>query len=88
MSGDFDNTKQAKWVKEHSLADEKINKVLDDLNLICKDRVYISEDKSTVYKPVGDYDKDLVINDGMIKDYNHQIYSIKQLRKEYCRYEK
>lgn len=88
MSGDFDNTKQAKWVKEHSLADEKINKVLDDLNLICKDRVYISEDKSTVYKPVGDYDKDLVINDGMIKDYNHQIYSIKKLRKEYCRYEK
>ena len=88
MAGDSDNTKQAKWVREHSLSDEEINKILDSLNLICKGKVYTSEDGFIVYKPVGDYEKDLVINDGELKDYKYQTYSVKKLRKVYGKYGK
>ncbi len=88
MTGDFDNTDQARWVREHSLKDEEISKILNDLNLICKGKVYISKNEFIVYKPVGDYDKDLVINDGEIKDYRCQTYSVKKLRREYNKYGK
>lgn len=88
MAGDFDNTEQARWVREHSLKDEEICKILDDLNLICNGNVYTSENGFIVYKPVGDYDKDLVINDGKIKDYRYQTYSVKKLRREYSKYGK
>lgn len=86
MSGDFDNTIQAQWVREHSLSDEEISKLLNDLNLMSKGEIYSSKNGFIVYKPVGDYDRDLVINDGEIKNYNHQAYSIKQLRREYKKY--
>ena len=51
-----------------------------------KGEIYSSKNGFIVYKPVGDYDRDLVINDGEIKNYNHQAYSIKQLRREYKKY--
>lgn len=86
MVGDSDETKQAEWVRKHTLNDEEISKILNDLNLTCKDGIYISKDGHIVYKPVGDYDKDLVINGGKIKDYSHRTYTAKQLRKEYKKY--
>ena len=88
MPGDFDDTKQAAWVNKHSLSDEQISKILDSLNLIHNGEIYMSEDEFVVYKPVGDYDKDLVINDGEIKDYKLQRYSVKQLRRKYNKYGK
>lgn len=88
MSGDFDDTQQAMWVKKHSLSDAQISKILNSLNLICNGEIYASEDQFIVYKPVGDYDNDLVINNGEIKDYKFHAYSTKQLRRKYDKYGK
>lgn len=88
MAGDFDNTKQAEWVRRHSLTEEQISKILDSLNLKSNGSLYSSEDGLIIYKPVGDYDKDLVINEGKIKDYSHQTYSVRQLKRKYNKYEK
>ncbi len=86
MIGDFDDTKQAIWVRNHLLNDEEIKKILNSLNLVCNGEVYTSEDGVIVYKPVGDYDTDIVINNGEIKDYMYQTYSVKKLKRKYDKY--
>jgi len=83
MVGDNDTTKQAMWVKEHTLNEEEINKIIYSLDLIKKDDTYTSIDGKIIYKPTGDYENDLVINNGEIKDYNNKVYTLTKLRGKY-----
>lgn len=81
LAGDNDNSNQAKWVKEHSLDEENIQKIISELGLTLKDGIYQSNDKKILYKISGDYDFDYVINDGKIQNYKNEISEVKMLRK-------
>ena len=73
-------SKQSEWVDNHTLDDNTIKNLINNLNL-CKDNnSYIDSGNLIIFKPSGDYEKDLVINNGKIKDYKNNIYCAKSLR--------
>ncbi len=82
LVGDNDTTKQAKWVKEHSLDEDAIQKVILELGLTLKDDIYQSDDRKILYKTSGDYDFDYVINDGKLQNYKNEISRVKVLRRK------
>ena len=83
LVGDDDRTPQAEWVRKHSLDDNTIKNVIDSLGLVKKKDKYESLDGIIVYKPSGNYDNDIVINNGEIKDYKYNTYNVKELKKRY-----
>lgn len=76
-------TKQKNWVLEHNLSDDVINKIINDLDLEKFGDTYRSKDGIIIYKPSGNYDKDLVINNGVIKDYNCNEYNLEKIKRKY-----
>lgn len=75
------NTSYGKWINEHSLKHEEIQKVIKTLKLSRYNGIYISDDKKIIYKPSGDYDNDYVISGKNIQNYECENYNIKQLIK-------
>ena len=71
------------WVVKHTLSDNDINRIINKLELENKSGMYKSRDGLIIYTKSGNYDKDLVINNGLLKDYNYNDYNIKTLKKEY-----
>lgn len=84
MLGDNDDSKQANWVRKHTLCDADIMKILNDLNMKKKaNNIYESPDGMIIYKTSGNFDRDIVINNGEYFDYNNNKYTVKTLKKEY-----
>ncbi len=85
LVGDDDTTKQGTWTRAHALNDEQIDVIISSLGLIPTKDGYTSQDRKIVYKPNGNYDedKDIVINNGNIGDYNYNVYTVKALVKKY-----
>lgn len=84
LVGDSDTTIQASWVRKHSLSDEVIIEIIKSLGLVLKeDGSYESLDKKIVYKESGDYDNDIVINNGKIQDYKYNTYNVKMLKRKF-----
>lgn len=83
LVGDNDTTKQARWVKEHSMSDEDIFKVIKQLGLVEYKNGYKSLDDKILYIPSGDYDNDIVISNGYIEDYKYNRYDVKTLKRKY-----
>ena len=82
LVGDHDFTPQAKWVREHSLSEEEIEKIIRSLELVLKNKIYFSKNKMIIYKSSGDYDNDYVINNGEIQNYNNDKTNIKVLKRK------
>lgn len=82
MPGD-NLTKQRSWVLEHTLSDDIINNFINNLNLEKRGNTYKSKDGIIVYKPSGNYERDLVINNGIIKDYDYNEYSLEKIKRKY-----
>ena len=83
LVGDSDMTKQALWVKKHSLSDNDILKIIRQLGLIEFSDGYRSLDGKIVYMPNGNYDNDIVISNGMLEDYNCNRYNAKTLKRKF-----
>lgn len=83
LVGDSDTTPQACWVKEHSLTDLKIKEIMNQLGLIYTPDGYVSSNHQIVYRENGNYNRDLVINNNNINDYDRNTLSCKQLIKRY-----
>lgn len=83
LEGDFESTDQAKWVREHSLYDDIILKIMRELDLTQNSETYSSSDGRIIYKPNGIYDRDIVINDRKIQDYEHNQYDVKTLKRKF-----
>ena len=75
MPGDSINTKQAKWVINHTLSDSKIN------DLFSKVKHGVGNYTSIVYDVTGNYNYDYVINCGQLQDYNYNKLSVHELVK-------
>ena len=83
LIGDDVTTKQALWVKEHSLSDDDILSIIKELGLVECEEGYISLDGKIVYMPTGDYDNDIVISNGVLEDYNYGHYNVKTLKRKF-----
>jgi len=83
LVGDKETTRQAEWVREHSIDEVSISKIIETLGLKETKGIYSSLDGKIVYKPTGDYDSDIVISDGKIEDYNYNKYNIKMLKRKF-----
>ena len=83
LVGDSDMTKQALWVKKHSLSDNDILKIIRQFGLIEFSDGYRSLDGKIVYMPNGNYDNDIVISNGMLEDYNCNRYNAKTLKRKF-----
>ena len=83
LIGDDDSTKQAMWVKEHSLDDGIISDIIKELGLFETKNGYVSLDGKIVYMPTGDYDNDIVISNGSLEDYSYRKYNVKTLRRKF-----
>ena len=75
MPGDSINTKQAKWVINHTLSDSKIN------DLFSKVKHGVGNYTSIVYDVTGNYNYDYVINCGQLQDYNYNKLTVHELVK-------
>lgn len=82
LAGDSTNTKQAQWVRKHSLSADKIQMIIEELGLNLNDGIYSSDDGKIIYKTNGDYTFDYVINDGIFQNYNNEKCSMKVLRRK------
>ena len=82
LVGDNDTTIQAKWVKEHSLDNDEIQRVVKELGLTLENGIYQSEDRKILYKMSGDYDFDYVVNAGEFQNYENKKCHIKVLRRK------
>jgi len=67
MVGDNNSTKQAKWVVDHTLRDDYIDRIMLEITNNCG--IY----SSVIYDEVGNYDNDYVINCGKLQDYNYNM---------------
>ena len=82
LPGDYP-TEKRDWVIRHTLSDNDIKKIIYQLELDNNNGIYKSSDGLIIYKKSGNYSKDLVINNGILKDYNHNDYNVKKLKREY-----
>lgn len=82
LPGDYSNEKRD-WVVKHTLSDDDIKRIMYKLEMDSNNNVYKSSGGLIIYKKNGNYDKDLVINNGILKDYNHNDYNVKKLKREY-----
>lgn len=82
LVGDNDTTIQANWVKAHSLNVDEIQNVIEEVGLTLINGVYQSSNGKIIYKKSGDYDKDYVINAGMLQNYKNEISNVKILRRK------
>ena len=82
LVGDNDTTIQAKWVKEHSLDNDEIQRVVKELGLTLENGIYQSKDRKILYKMSGDYDFDYVVNAGEFQNYENKKCHIKVLRRK------
>lgn len=83
LVGDNDASKQAMWVKKHSLSDSDILRIIRQLGLIEFNGGYRSLDGRIVYMPNGNYENDIVISNGMIEDYDYNKYTVKTLKRKF-----
>lgn len=85
MSGENDESIQAKWVRDNRMSKENFLNLSKNIMNYCKcesfDKLRAKNGTKIVFENSGNYPKDIVYNNGVMKDYTEKVIDIPILRR-------